>query len=311
MRDFLLRVVVFSILSLVCYPSFLFITKRLMPPVIRTNDGYCTHANHATWRMLQEIGDRGKVDVLFVGSSHVYRGYDVRIFERAGMKAFNMGTSAQTPVQSLYLMKKYLDLLDPELLVLDVWPEIFAIDGVESSLDLLSLEDPGKEEWQLMQHHRHLKVTTTWVDALVHDLLGSEGCERWLEPIEKDVYVKGGFVERKLEYYVPGTGQKNNIRVPYREDQFEALEEIIDMARERDIRVLLVFTPVSKELYGRYTGLEEFGRRMSALAPYVDFNQRVDLVDSLHFYDDNHMNQRGVERFDAELIGYLREDWAE
>ena len=39
------------------------------------------------------------IDVLVLGSSHAYRGFDPRIFKKAGIKLFNFGSSGQTLLQ--------------------------------------------------------------------------------------------------------------------------------------------------------------------------------------------------------------------
>ena len=77
-------------------------------------------------------------DVLIVGSSHAYRGIDPRILERDGITAFNLGSSAQTPINTKVLLHQYLEQINPKLVVYEAYAGTLAIDGVESSLDILS-----------------------------------------------------------------------------------------------------------------------------------------------------------------------------
>ena len=77
-------------------------------------------------------------DILFIGSSHSYRGFDTRVFQKHGIKAFNLGSSSQTPINSKVLLKQYLDKINPKMVVIEAYAGTISADGVESSLDLLS-----------------------------------------------------------------------------------------------------------------------------------------------------------------------------
>src|SRR5689334_14184152 len=55
---------------------------------------------------VKEIDSVKKVDILFLGSSHSYRGFDPRIFKQYGLTSFNLGSSSQTPIQAKILLEK-------------------------------------------------------------------------------------------------------------------------------------------------------------------------------------------------------------
>jgi len=76
------------------------------------------------------------VDILFLGSSHSYRGFNPQYF--SGYKTFNLGSSAQTPIQTNLLLKRYLHQLNPKTIVYEVYPISLSIDGVESSSDIIA-----------------------------------------------------------------------------------------------------------------------------------------------------------------------------
>ena len=79
---------------------------------------------------LKEVKTVKNVDILFLGSSHTYRGFDTSIFHDCGYSAFNLGSSSQTPIQTLTLANRYLKQLNPKLVVLEVYPGNFTGDGV-------------------------------------------------------------------------------------------------------------------------------------------------------------------------------------
>jgi hypothetical protein len=72
---------------------------------------------------LEEVKNYSNIDILFIGSSHAYRGFDPRIFEKNGLKTFNLGTSAQTPLQTEILLNRYLEKLNPKMIIYDVYPK--------------------------------------------------------------------------------------------------------------------------------------------------------------------------------------------
>ena len=44
---------------------------------------------------------------------------------------------------------------------------------------------------------------------------------------------------------------------------------------------------------------------MQSYGTYYNFNEMISLDDSLHFYDSHHLNQNGVNIFNAKLIDVL------
>lgn len=51
-----------------------------------------------SYTRLSEVEDIKNIDILFLGSSHTYRGFDTRIFSKYGYSTFNLGTTSQTPI---------------------------------------------------------------------------------------------------------------------------------------------------------------------------------------------------------------------
>src|SRR5690606_38894975 len=103
-------------------------------------------------------------DILILGSSRAYRHYDPRIFRKYGIEIFNLGSSAQTFIQTNYILQKYAQRFKPEIIVLDIYPAMFGSDGVESSLDLMFSDlvlDPQfrKLTWK----QRNLKLFNTLI----------------------------------------------------------------------------------------------------------------------------------------------------
>src|SRR5262245_26702081 len=69
------------------------------PAIYRTGDYYKWHGGQSVPQW-QEFDQKEHYDVLVLGSSHAYRGYDPEHFAKRGLRMFNLGSTAQTPMNS-------------------------------------------------------------------------------------------------------------------------------------------------------------------------------------------------------------------
>ncbi len=244
----------------------------------------------------EEAANHKPVDMVILGSSHAYRGFDPRIFEERGIAVFNLGTTAQTPIQSELIMDRFIDQLDPGQVLLEVYPWGFTSDGVESSIDLLYYGRPI-DRLTIVRATPTIGVLNS---AIYAALMGSK-----LEEIrsKKDQYIFGGFVEREV-YLVKSIKQPIK-SWQWNENQFEALSRIVAKCQERNVRLVLVQAPTTQAFYSSYSNNEEFENRMKGFGEYHNFNGLTALEDSLHFYDEDHLNQDGVYLFNIALLDTL------
>ncbi len=71
--------------------------------------------------MNKEIG-YNKVDVIFVGTSHVFNGITpTEMFEDYGIASYVLAGGGQAPWQSFYYIKKGVEYQNPKLVVLDMY----------------------------------------------------------------------------------------------------------------------------------------------------------------------------------------------
>lgn len=302
MRTFLLQFLEFLLLLAVVYHALFFLCCSLAPSLFQRLVPF--QRSLMTLRM-NEASQVDRIDLLFVGSSHVYRGFDTRLFEQAGRSSFNLGSSSQTPIQSQYLLQRLLPKIRPKRVVLEVYPGAFAADGLESTLDLLSCMPPDPELAALALSHWHLKAYHVLLFSIQQHYLASQQTAIAHPP--KDQYIPGGFVERALEHF------RHKMYAPaefkWNARQFQALDAALNFLNQHGTPYLLVQAPVAPGLYQSYQRRQTsaFDQRMRARGPYLNFNELLELNDSLHFYDEHHLNQRGVEVFNQALIEWLED----
>jgi hypothetical protein len=304
MIKFFYKVVLFFLFVIAAYSVLIFITGSYAPKIFKKNLVYHNGGYGFTYSRLKDAGRLKNIDVLILGSSHAYRGLDTRIFNSYGIKAFNLGTSAQTPIQSKALVEIYIDSLNPKLVVLEANPNSFTSEGVESSLDVLAnLPDINFSAIKMAWHTGHIKA----INTMIFTLLRSKIYDNPVLLVEKeivgpDTYIKGGgYVARTLSYNQPTEVSSKNF-VP-KQKQLGAFKDLIENLNNRNIESYIFRAPVSSEYYSAFDFKTNFkiDSLFSICGNYRNYNH-IKLNDSLHFYDAHHLNQRGADIFSHKLI---------
>ncbi len=259
--------------------------------------------------------------LLFIGSSHCYRTFDTRCFDTAGIRCFNLGSSNQTPRQSLALLQRYLDRWHPRLVLFEVHPDIMENSGDEAACDLLSNTRLDRPMLTMALRQCNLRVFNTMVCAAI---------DQWLHGgvvlPQKNVlsvatsagdtnvvagfhYVRGGFVELPPFCYRPKPLPTTVIQP--RSDQLAALADCLQLLNQKGVPYLLIEVPSTRQRYASYSNHADFERVMIELAgqgrgtggatvapKYINLNDdpylRIRLDDTVAFFDDDHLNQLGV-----------------
>jgi hypothetical protein len=295
----------FSVAAFFMYLLLIFLAGNNLPMYLRPNLSYRAGAYGHMNSRLKEVKNYGKVDILFLGSSHAYRGFDPRIFREAGIKSFNLGSSSQTPVQSLVLLEKYLKRLQPTLVIYEVYPEIFTLDGVESSQDVVSNDSIDLAILKMVVATNHVKTYNTFFYSWMRELQGNRNDFREGNRVAKDTYVPGGYVERDYEYF--GYKHHNPFDLILQKKQLKAFNNLLALLKKHNTPVMLVQAPVTRSFYRAMLNASSFDSIMSSKGSYLNFNYLLNLDDSLHFYDADHLNSDGVKIFNRRLIEVIKD----
>lgn len=303
MYRFLKQILYFIVLSLLLYVPSICLWGDLMPANFKKNVPFNLGGVGFLFTRLHDVKLASNVDVLVLGSSLAYRGFDPRLFKRHRISLFNLGSSAQTPIQTEILLNRYLKRLNPKTVILEVNPLYFSNDGVESSIDLFS--NDGNDLFSLKNALviNNLKTYNTLVYGVYKDFSGYKSV--FMEPIRKgeDTYILNGFVEKDLRY---NTDQSDsNIDWDFRKDQLKAFKNILQLLKNKQIRYFLVQTPITKLRYDHIVNKDSFNDFMNECGTFYDFNVLMTLNDSQDFYDSHHLNQNGVVVFNELLIKTL------
>lgn len=266
---------------------------------------------------LQEVKKIENVDVLFVGSSHVYRGFDPRIFRRYGIESFNIGSPSQTPLNSYFLLKEHLTHIRPRYLVLELYWNALAVDGVESGADIISNTEISSNMINMIWEANNFITYNSLLISSGHQLFKPLDTT-YQKQDESERYIKGGFSEslrkknkRSSEYFksLPSYEIKLN------PTQLDYIKKILIMCLEHNIAPILVVAPVTKEYKASIVNYIDYKEQINQIAKefnlqIYDYNQRskLPLSTSIDFYDISHLNQSGVDKFNKLFIEDLRKN---
>lgn len=272
---------------------------------------------------MSEISDYHDIDILFVGSSQSYRGFDVRQFKEAGYSSFNMGTTSQRPYQNHLLLNKYIDSLRPRLVVLAVSPVLMQVSK-ESTLDYLWSDfEKDKIQWELDKLRMTLNCKSwymfnMWVynayrhhvyNPLMRRMGKLQPMERHIDGDEMivgpDKYVRGGYVERQVDLTCSPEPKKTKV-IEYDSVQVYYMKQCVKLLEDRNIQYILVEPPIQPSAYANWVNHSEWEQIIAAY-PYLNYNEPVFLNDTIDFYDNGHMNYIGVEKFNKIFISYLKD----
>lgn len=306
MNRFLKNVFLFILVVSVAYPFMVFLSGYLpISKALKLNLKYRRGSYGHMYTRLNEVKQLdGHVDILFLGSSHSYRGFDPRNFK--DKKTFNLGSSSQAPIQTKILLKRYLSKINPKIVIYEVYPGTFVADGVESSLDLIANDNNDFESVKMAFELNNIDTYNTLIYAYFVNILNLN--KKFVEPIIKDddTYISGGFVEKKIKYYKYENITKNEVW-KLNKKQIEKFEENIALLEQKKIKIILVYAPITKALYNSFTNNIYIDSLMNSYGlPYYNFNQLMQLDDSLDFNDAHHLNQNGVNKFNSKLNAILK-----
>lgn len=309
MKKFLCHTILFVALFAICYVPILCMIGST--PLHGNIKFVPANYGHLRTRIADIENHQGN-DILFIGSSHCYRTFDPRIFAQHGISIFNLGSSNQTPLQTLSLLESHLHTLRPKALVIEVHPDIITNSGEESAVDLISncTLDASIIHMALKIHSARVINTLMYAytqrhKSFIEDSIITVGTDVNGEQTKCPfAYVEGGFVELPAHRYIPQPHKSKEIIINHK--QTECLKECVKLATQENIPVLLMEVPSTTALYESYTNHHDMEEILSGIAPYVNLNDSATLLnDNIHFFDEDHLNQDGVELLCQWMIRHI------
>jgi hypothetical protein len=297
-----LRTLLFLGLTLGLYIGAFMVLSRYGPdgnPMIFRIADYYKPRGGNSWTRYREYGPGTTYDAIIIGSSRAYRGYDPAVFAEHGYRMFNLGSTSQSPLNSYFLIKHYLNSRNAPLLIFDVYEGTFAGTGLESTSDLAQ---------NLPNDAAALEMAWALRDLRGLNLISLRFTQPNASSYYSDPHYKGlGFSSRSdslKEHMQPQLDE--TLHLPSRQKHF--FEACVRLCQERGIQMV-----VSSHYAREGTNAKRHGILVSyvdsALAgtgiPYIDLTLATGIDDLDHFEDDSHLNSAGARIFTGHLVDSL------
>ncbi|SFT41536.1 hypothetical protein SAMN04489724_0656 [Algoriphagus locisalis] len=311
MKKFITKILGFGFLILLLFLTTLAATEietiaDLLPNKISLKKGTTSHQ----WTRQGEADSTQNIDVLIVGSS-LAQSIDIRRFQKFKLRAFNLASGSQSPIQTRYLFDRYLDSFNPKLVIWDVHPYVFANRGVESTVDLIiNCHDCGGMISMLFQ----TKSDLAWNTYIKRMMLKPFEDQEFTFPRESEIskYYFGGF----MEVYVDAPESPATIDSFGYEGlqvQKEIFESELKELKKRSIPVLLVYSPKSDGFIQNFQNQQEWFDYYESIVnqglaeDFLNFNEIFagQQISAANFYDIAHLTHEGAEGYNKVLIPSL------
>ncbi len=249
------------------------------------------------------------IDIIFLGSSHAYSGFDPRVInEKIGLNAFVMSSGSQNPLGSYFVLREALKTQHPKLVVLETFWQTTYTDGdrAGSFFRIYPYMKFGENKISFFRASPFNKFI-----YLVYPSL------QFKESILALPRLISGKFKRNITYhgYVAAGGLPP---APLREvaattpfdvaaiDQknIEYLHKIVALCRENNIPLVFVTAPVRQDMVDALGNYDQVHAVTAELAekmqvPYIDYvmsNRTTHLFSSTDFIDSGHLNQAGAAK---------------
>lgn len=300
---------------------FLFfgVTKVLQPKYYFTSDSKSPETE--MWNAYYQE-PKESLDVLFLGSSHVYNAINpVTFYKESGLKGFDLCSSGQDLPTSYFYLKEALRYQKPKYVLMDTFG-IFYEAFSDTACYKRSLDDM---RWS----HVKIEAIRDWQKTLKKESFLNriftivDYHSRWDSLKQEDFDADGSMTN--INGYCPYFDYLNDIEHIYYHKDAEVPEldeqalsyfrKILQLCEEKEITFYLCSVPDA-------TWTEKHAKVIEKLAkehriPYIDYNQddiyqEIGMVDCEDWRDLGHLNSRGAEKFSTYLAkDCLKLGWME
>jgi len=273
-----------------------------------------------------------KIDLAFVGPSYVYRGVSPQLIdEKTGLSTFNLGTSAQKPVDSYYMIKEAYRVHKIKYIILDVSLNFYIKSSYSSQntstyLVYDRMENSDVKTEYLVSAFDFDEYPKAFCKSSHYSIYSfsqltnnvkykfSEDYKNFIAPSHYNEWYDGkGFVDSLGEY--SGNDDISEIEVTFLQENLDYLNRIIDFCNENGIKLIAVTSPKSSDYLKQYP---DYAENMAVFENifkengifYTDVNRAGEIsnYDNSCFMDIGHLNGKGAEIYSKYLSELIKSE---
>jgi len=266
------------------------LSTRFTPKIEQKTLGHMTHWGSSfaridafeSWTRQKPNNARG----LIIGSSTAYRNINPHLLSKAtNIDWFNYGSSGQPPKISYFLLQDAFKKTKLAYVLLDIYPDVIALEGLESAHDLIynSRLNPWLKT-QLVVRYPNTKLLLRYLYFYTKRIIPSKA--HIIYDATNGTYTGKGFVCSNQ----PGLQHYNKPSKTKFVKDFETLHQIAALCKANGTKLILNINP-------------ELGRRFKLDAIYRGFQviSSPNFQNTAHFYDTHHMTCEGANLYSEGL----------
>ena len=256
------------------------------------------------------------VDVLFLGSSHMYSNINTGIlWKDYGISAYDLGGAEQPFWNTYYYIKEALKTQRPKVLAVEIYSAtiqkghyqgIWTIEnlfGMQFNQNFIeAAQESIQADWHsdyinrfARYHSRYSRITK---EDFVYD--SEMRTFKGFDPKFGTTALETPNIEHVTELTAPN------------EKMADYMIQIINLAKEEDIPILLLCAPydITEESQKVFNCFYQYAEENGV--PYLDFNKRYEELGidfTQDFKDWSHLNEKGNEKYTRYLGDYLKANY--
>ena len=299
----LLFIASFVTVYLLLFSLLFFFQPGGIPFIYRATQGNLWEGG-GTWLKFKNFDIEKKWNVVVLGSSHAYRGYNPDVFKSYNLEMYNLGTSNQHMMCTYYIIKNYINKDNCKILVLDMFDRVFANNDIESKSDIIQ---------NVNNDNAALEIALSSNDIRAFNMITLRYFNKTIAPLNTDTlgYNNGFLVARK--FLDPKKKDLSKMKWKYKTDkgQKKYLELILAHCNENGIKIVAVSHP-APQIYP----LRDHDKFLKDVGPlfekykikYYDYTFSPEMGSIIYYSDPSHLNHIGAIKFNKTLIHDLIKD---
>lgn len=298
-QKFKKRRILFDTMKIICIISIFIGFIEIIPPLFN-HKATTTKAEIDSNSNKEDLtGKKGSVDVLMIGNSSVYSGFNpLQLWKEHGYTSFAAAAPKQNMSLSYYMLKEILTVQTPKVLLLDI-SNLFETRGTTAV----------KENLQLTYTYSYpvFKETKRWDD--VKKKVNTQDKNKNSRLLFKGYYYSKVEVPNTKGYdYMKETVESEPL--PTYTEKY--LPKIMKLAKENNIIVVFTSIPCATAWnYKRHNAAVNVAKQYNV--DFIDMNMRHVLTD-LNWNTDsrdigNHLNYKGAKKVTEYIGNYLENNY--
>ena len=306
MKKLILNILLFSGLTAIVYAMLVFVLFQIpmsgTPLLYRATHGLQWKGGPAL-RVFEQFDKTEKRDIIIIGTSHAYRGYNPDIFLEHGLKMRALATSSQSLKSSYVVAKSLVNKNNCDIVFIDLYERIFSSSSLESTADLVQHLPDNKSALAMAWEAKDIRAVNMFATRLAS--------KNSPALFDSEVEMKNGFGTSHDTISFPLKKRYYDYQYQTRPEQFEYLKKLVRHLQKEGVQVVLTECPLPYFVndYNHKQFLNDLQPVLEELnVPFYNYAYNSGLNEIGMFYDDNHLNHAGVILYNKQLIKDLQKD---